>query len=75
MNQICFWDDELEILQYYLWKSGNFVFGMPYVCWQQQNCPKLMEILITILLSACLSLIDQAESEVTATRKGTLFGW
>ena len=54
--QICFWGDELEILQYYLWESENFVFGMPYVCWEQQNCPKLMRILITILLGVYSSL-------------------
>ena len=48
--QTCFWGDELEILQYYPWKSGNVVFGMPYLCWEQQNCPKLMKILTTILL-------------------------
>ena len=50
------WGDELEILQHYLWKSGNVVFGMSYVCWEQQNCPKLMKILITILLGAYTSL-------------------
>ena len=51
MYQICFWGDELEVL-HYLWKSGNFVFGMPYVCWEQMNCRKLMKISITIFLGA-----------------------
>ena len=50
------WGDELEILQHYLWKSANFVFGLPYVCWEQQNCHKLMGILITILLGLYSSL-------------------
>ena len=54
--QIYFWGDELEILQYYLWESENFVFGISYVCWEQQNCPKLMRILITILLGVYSSL-------------------
>ena len=55
--QICFWGDELEIVQHIT--SGKveiFVFGMPYVCWEQQNWPKLIKILITILLGAYLSL-------------------
>ena len=50
------WGNELEILQHYLWKSGNFAFGMAYVCWKQQNCPKLMKILIANLLGAYSSL-------------------